>query len=383
MAAAKARFSLWPVGITTLALLLLVGYSGYQAGWNWPLTMLPGRAFAPAGLPTLPGNAQGYDGQFGLYMALYPPPQVAHYLDVPAYRYQRVLLPALARALGGRTPTTYPWAAWTVLGIGHLLGVVVLQQWLRAWGQRQTWALLYGLWPGLMLAFRAGLPEPLSYGLALVGLAAARQQRSGRAALALFAAMLAKETALLIVMAVVAAWSRSRPRQALGLAVAVGLPWALWQGLLYALFGRVGLGSGGAGATGWAWPPLSWLVALPGWLFMLAHRAPALLLVYGLVLVALLPPLAASIGEGARLLWTAWQQRRWPSLWDWLLLSHAAAATLVPWSTWGEPWAAPRVLTGLLLAFWLHRWRQGQTSDWRWLLPWWEMLWVLPLARPG
>ncbi|NIS82113.1 MAG: hypothetical protein GTO14_18325, partial [Anaerolineales bacterium] len=40
-----------------------------------------------------PGGTEGYDGQFVYYMAVDPDPRsVQEHLDVPAYRYQRILL---------------------------------------------------------------------------------------------------------------------------------------------------------------------------------------------------------------------------------------------------------------------------------------------------
>lgn len=46
------------------------------------------------------GGTEGYDGQFVYYIAQnLDPLEVQAKLDVPAYRYQRILLPILARFL--------------------------------------------------------------------------------------------------------------------------------------------------------------------------------------------------------------------------------------------------------------------------------------------
>ena len=47
-----------------------------------------------------PAGTEGYDGQFAYYIAVSPNPKdVAIQLDVPAYRYQRILYPLMARSL--------------------------------------------------------------------------------------------------------------------------------------------------------------------------------------------------------------------------------------------------------------------------------------------
>ncbi len=374
---ASSRLSPWPVTLTLLVWAGLLAYNGILTQGQWVLALLPGRAFAPEDVPTLPSNPQGYDGQFGLYMTMYPPPQVAAYLDVPAYRYQRVLLPALAGLLSRGRMALYPWAAWFVLALGHALGVRVVQGWLRSWGRSPWWALLYGLWPGLGLAFRVGLPEPLSYGLALAGLDAGLRGRTARAAALLLAAVLAKETALLIVAALTLAWLPRQPRRALALTLGVVVPWLLWQAVLWALFGQVGVRSGGAGATAWPWIPLGWLLEIARHSL---HFAVGYLALYG---PGLLAPLAVGLRDFAREI-RAWARRGWrdaPDVWAWLLGVHGLVALWLPTSTWAEPFAAIRVLTGFLLAFWLYGWQRSRLKAWRFFLPFWMLGWILALAR--
>ncbi len=375
-ATVRTRPSPWPLTITALALAAVVAYSLLLVGGDTRLALLPGRDFAPPGLPTIPRNAKGYDGQFGLYMALYPPPEVARYLDVPAYRYQRVLLPALAGLLSQGDARAYAWAAWAVLAAGHLLGVAVVQGWLRQWGRDQTWALVYGLWPGFILAFRVGLPEPLSYGLAWAGLEAGRRGKTAWAWLLFLLAVLAKETALVVVAAAVLAWLRSHPRRALRLALGVGLPWLAWQAVLVGLFGRPGVGSGGAGATGWSWLPL-------GWLAQLAAASPKALFLF---LVVMGPALLWPVLLAAWYSLQEWRGcRGWratcPDLWVWLLTLHALVALLLPFSTWREPFAVIRVLSGPLAAFWFYSWHRRRLWGWRLMLAYWMGLWVFALGR--
>ncbi len=319
-----------------------------------------------------PQQGTGYDGQFVYFMARDLNPQrVAAHLDVPAYRYQRILLPLLAHLLAGDAPQRVLWAVWGVNFLGYLAGLWVWASWLRAWRVSPWWALLYGLWPGLLLPLRLGMPEPLAYGLALVGMAAAERRRYAGAALALAAALLAKEITLPFVLAIgIALWLRGQRREAgmtLGGAL---LSWLAWQGWLWATFGRPGVGIGGYGAE--PPPPVPF-----GGLAQVVFRLPprwlgAYLLVFG---PALLLPLGLALG---------WAYRRLRShladLWGGLLAWHLALAAALPMWSW-DPFAAFRVLTGLMVAFWAVALQEGRL---RWLyrlLPFWGALLAFAIAR--
>jgi hypothetical protein len=86
-----------------------------------------------------PSGSEGYDGQFTYYVAMDPRPEaVAPHLDVPAYRYQRILYPLLARALALGQPAWIPWSLILISLIAQAVG---------------TWAVAsfladHGVWPG-------------------------------------------------------------------------------------------------------------------------------------------------------------------------------------------------------------------------------------------
>src|SRR5262245_11107745 len=71
-----------------------------------------------------PEGTEGYDGQFVYYIAR-DPSTAAQYIDVPAYRFQRILLPALGRVLAFGQEPLIPWALLVVnliaLGVGTAL----------------------------------------------------------------------------------------------------------------------------------------------------------------------------------------------------------------------------------------------------------------------
>ncbi len=256
----KAR---WPV---LVCLLLALGYSAWRlaaTGWD------------PAGLAELgtrftqadPAGTEGYDGQFAYYIALEPNPRVVDvYLDVPAYRYQRILLPILAWVLALGEAGAVGWTLWLVNLAGFVLGVWALASWLSDRGESTAYALAFGLWVGYFGGVALDLSEPLAYGLAAAGWLAAARQRFAVSGCLFAAAMLAKETAGVLWAA---AWlgllldrrAGAGPRLWLTMSGAI---WAGWQLGLWAIFGQPGVGSGGAYATSFEWIPFMGLARVAG-----------------------------------------------------------------------------------------------------------------------
>src|SRR5690349_8901653 len=75
----------------------------------------------PADLQAYGYTEEGYDGQFN-YLIARDPVEAQAYVDVPAYRYQRILLPALVRFLAFGQNGALPYL---FIGINLLmLGVV-------------------------------------------------------------------------------------------------------------------------------------------------------------------------------------------------------------------------------------------------------------------
>ncbi len=282
-----------------------------------------------------------YDGQFVYYIAQeLRPAQVAPRLDVPAYRYQRISLPLLSRLACGGKGACLPWAIYAWDALSHLIAVGLLAGWLQRRGHSPWWALTgYGLWPGLVAAFLAGLPEPLTYAWVIVALVAAERERPAAMALAYTLAVLAKEVALVFVVGhgLWALWQRRRDQALwLGLPVVVFLG---WQGLLWHWFGRPGVGSGGAGATGWAWLPLAGLIEI-------GLYSPLLLAIDALLFAPVWVPAVLAL---------PWSLASWKpsglSLEAVLFLVNALPVLFLPLSTFREPAGLLRVGTGLQLAF--------------------------------
>jgi hypothetical protein len=327
-----------------LAFLIGALYAGWRlAEANWdPLALAElGTRYALGE----PDGSPGYDGQFNYYIASTLSPQaVVEHLDVPAYRYQRILYPLLARLLALARPA---WIPWTLLGlnlIAHALGTAALAAYLEGKGLRGWYALSYGLWVGLIAPVGLDLNEPLSFALVIAGWLLLERRRPLAAAACLGLALFAKETALIFWFAALAAallTSRDRRLRA-GLA-AGGLAFAGWQLWLLTQFGRIGLGSGGDMAT-----PFEWLPFMGLWRIGTVNpRALVLfLIIFGPTVVG--PAVWGAIAS----LRTLVAGSRSPS--EFGLLFSSAAIMALPFSTFREPLGLVRAADGLVLAVMLY-----------------------------
>ncbi|HEV2457094.1 MAG TPA: hypothetical protein VGS80_01925, partial [Ktedonobacterales bacterium] len=116
----------------------------------------------------IPANKLGYDGQFDYFIAL-DPVNARYYIDVPAYRYGRILYPMTARLLALGQPGLVPYTLLAVNLLAAAGGTLALAAWLKRKRLSPWLALLFGLYPGLFIAFQRDLNEPLAYALAALG----------------------------------------------------------------------------------------------------------------------------------------------------------------------------------------------------------------------
>jgi len=329
--------SLAPALATAALLIVYVAAVILQAGGD-PLALARiGTRFSQGD----PQGSEGYDGQFVVYIARDPMPEsVVSRLDVPAYRYQRILLPMLARAFAWGDADGIPWVL-AVLGVlTQSLGTWVVAVLLKRWGVNPWYALVYGLWVGFVLAARLDLPEPLAYGLVAAGFLAIVDERHLLAWLLMGLALFAKEAVLPFAAALglVYLWQREW-RRVVGLGLAAGLPYGLFQLWLWRVFGASGLGSGGAYATAFEWAPFMGLLRvgygdLPLLLAYLVVFGPSIILptIWGLVAASR----RAIKGE--------------VNLWTLGLILEALSVAALPFSTFAEPGGLLRYSCGLLLA---------------------------------
>jgi len=205
-----------------------------------------------------PNGTEGYDGQFAYYIALDPRPlHVEQHLDVPAYRYQRILLPFIVRIASFGHLQLIPWIFPLVTIIFHGLGTYVLTKLLVMWNINGWYALIYGLWVGFSLAVRLNLPETLAFAFVLSAMLAFEKKLDLLASVLLGLALFSKETTILFIIAIfMAAIFQRFFVRILGIVIFVIIPYILFQLFLFENFGSIGIGSGGAMATGFEIIPL-------------------------------------------------------------------------------------------------------------------------------
>lgn len=111
----------------------------------------------------------GYDGQFYYFIAL-DPKNARYYIDNPAYRYERILYPLVARALALGQSALIPYTLILVNILAISGATLLLAQWLRRRGVHPWLALVYGLFSGLMVTYERDLTDALGYALVMLAI---------------------------------------------------------------------------------------------------------------------------------------------------------------------------------------------------------------------
>lgn len=336
----KTRIRPWMV--VAVLCLLYVGFVILRHGGD-PLALVTlGTRFSQGD----PGGAEGYDGQFVYYIAR-DPNTAASFIDVPAYRFQRILLPISGRVLSWGQVPLIPWSLLAVNLVALAAGTALLENLLRQQKVSRWYALTYGLTIGTFGAARLSLPEPLAYALVIGGVVLARRGRWLWSAVLFALAALARETTLLFPFGYgLYLLSQKHIKTALAFGAITLLPFAVWQIILYQHFGMFGINSGGAMATPFEIIPFAGVVRIitesP------PEARPGLLAIFGAILVpfVIVPTLWA--------LWRCWKD--WPdwSPYTFLLFANAIIMPFVPFSTYREPLGILRFIVGLQIAVILY-----------------------------
>lgn len=300
-------------------------------------------------IPEAEGGTEGYDGQFNFYIAR-DPSSAANFLDVPAYRMQRILFPALGALLSFGQINLIPWAFLLINLIAIAAGVWMLEKLLVEQGASRWIAVGFGLSFGMVGSARLSLSEPLAYALIIAALFLITRNQWKAGAVALALAALAKETTLFFA----AGWvfyvfivEHQRIRALLITLISL-LPFVLWQFVLRGLFGTLGVGSGGAMATSFEVIPFAGVIRI-------FTESPSsswvgLALIFGSILIpfVIFPALWAlkAVLKDVR-------DRKF-SLWSALLLVNALIIPFVPFSTYREPIGILRFILGLQIALILY-----------------------------
>ncbi|HSB91334.1 MAG TPA: hypothetical protein VLD63_15065 [Anaerolineales bacterium] len=355
----------WPA---VLALAVSAAFAGIRlgrSGWDAEALANMGTRFSEGD----PAGSEGYDGQFTLYVARDPNPEtVAAHLDRPAYRYQRILLPLIARLVVLGDAQAIPWALLAIGLLAQFSGTLAVAALMDRHSKWPGYALGYGLWVGVVVGVGLFLHEPLAYGLVAGGwsLRAWGRRPLGNALLVL--ALFAKETT--IVFAGAALIEDLLQRSASGRAAAwlAGgiLAWLAWQAWLWRTFGEVGLGSGGAQGTPFEWIPLMGLIRVG---FVDVRVFLLYLVIFGPTMV--LPAI-----------WAAWMGvrdlvRKVVTADGLALLLNGCLILFLPFSSFREPLAILRLGSGVVLATLAYAAANNQRRSLNYAMFWTALLVVL------
>jgi len=317
-----------------------------------------GQRFAPNELANRLYSEEGYDGQFGYYLARYGS-DGAQYIDIPAYRGQRILLTAFARILSFGQSEFVVWSMFATNILALAIGTYLLEQLLMHYKVSRWYALGYALSLGVFGAARLNTTEALAYAFVTGGILLMQKERWKIAALTFALAILSKETTIFFPAAYgIYLLYQRRTIQALIFGILVLLPFTIWQLALFRQFGTFGIGSGGGGATGFE------VVPFMGFLRILTEGGLQIFIVMSLLvgLFVIVPALWA--------LWRVYYDSHYSfqvqsglkpqsTLHGWtmmtgLLLANAFIMPFIPFSTYREPLGILRFIVGLQIAIILY-----------------------------
>jgi hypothetical protein len=304
------------------------------------------------GIAAAEGGTDGYDGQFVYYIAR-DPLNAAQFIDIPAYRYQRILLPILGWGVSLGQTSLLPWALLAVNLAAVGVGTFLVQRWLMAHGHSAWLALGYGLSLGVLGAARMTTTEPLAYALALGGLWLALRSRYGWAALLFALAALTKETTLLIAagVGVYLLLVRRELWQALRFGLIALLPFVAWQMILRGWLGEFGIGAGGESTTSFE------LIPFLGWLRIATTMGIEIFIAWSILIVPLVI---------IPCLWGLWRclrdvQQRTITLLSVIVFINCAIMLVVPLSTYRDLVGILRFIVGMQIALMLYAAERGHT----------------------
>jgi hypothetical protein len=194
----------WAVLTLTLALSWQFLTVHYNRGGNWTALFLTGEksAIPPDLAPqTYKFPGRGFDGEMYRYVAhdLFRNQGYVKYVDGPAQRYHRILVPALAYVLVGGHQPWIDASYIAVIALFVLLGAYWLSRWAVLVQLHPAWALAFLLVPATLISIDR---MTVDIALAAFTVAAAFYWRAGawwKLFVVLALGCLARETAALLV----------------------------------------------------------------------------------------------------------------------------------------------------------------------------------------
>jgi hypothetical protein len=240
LAAAWAPLLVVLLGYIVVSVVALRAFDYNPSGPIRIGTMLPAERFWTDSTRVTEGV--GYDGQWFFYLAHDPllrAPNPETYLDLPAYRYARILYPTLAWMLALGQPTAIPWSLLAVNLLAGLLGTAAALDIVRQLGANRWLAVGYAFSPPILIGLTAALAEPTALALVTAGVALALRGKHRAAGLVLMLSVLAREPSILVPLAFgLYALARLDWRRAAAYLLPLGVP-VLWHLSILARLGAL------------------------------------------------------------------------------------------------------------------------------------------------
>lgn len=302
-------------------------------------------------------NSHGYDGQF-FYMICHDPwiiTPAGQFMDVPAYRYQRILYPLLAKiiALGHSGFYAYTLVAVNILAI--LGGSFFIFLFIKERGKNTWLTLFYPLFGGLLLCTLRDLAEPLALFFLTAAFYYSEKPKPLLLCLSLSLMLLSRELFLIFIpfFLLDSLWLRRCGKKSLLILLSV-IPWLLWE---YYIYRQLGVSPFSAGTGNFALPLQGFLkTTLP--LFQSPGNLPEKIYRF-ITLFSILACVPVSA-------YTLWKKRD-------LLSFCFAAVTLFPFIlsefVWIEYWSYGRILLPLHLTALLTAIRHQNIFFWIPVIP--------------
>ncbi len=289
--------------------------------------------------PRVGGEEMGYDGQFS-YQIAKDPLHAWNYVDIPAYRYQRILFPMIVRVVSIGHELLIPWAMLFVNFVALVGGVYILERILLHFNKSIWYALIYGLYVGTLLSFRLGLNEILAYVFVLFGVLTWFQKRYWLAIMLFSLGVLSKEITVLFLAAFSLSYLSVNRRKAIMWLIVGIAPMVLWKVILFSFFHDWGLNSGGAMASSFEWIPYY------GWWKMVFYSLPSFAVLSMIIVPLVVLPSAIGIWLSSRRIFNGLLNEGTLAL-----LFTSILIPFLPTSNILDPLGISRAMIGLVISY--------------------------------
>ena len=227
--------------VATAALLAQAVTVRYNYGGNWTGLFHHGELFpfpqalSGEGVYFFP-DSYGYDGQIYHLIAHDPWLQrgFSRQVDDPRLRYRRILLPAVAHAIGGDSPAALHAAYLGLVLLSAALGAAGLAMWAMRHGRSAAWGALFLFVPATFVSLDRLTVDVALAALCLAFVLGAGDRRGARLVAVIVLATLVRETGLLLWAAAVGAALVRRDWRHAGLLLPALLPVLAWYAFVSA-----------------------------------------------------------------------------------------------------------------------------------------------------